>query len=116
MDLTGLSGYLQSQSNSSLLLSPQTHLQKMISNVALGAPQRSSATLQKLTRKLMNRGQKEHISIRISHPSSKAQYKRDACSHVLWDPSVYVVFWGPHEGLYLSVSTPQAPTIKEGFR
>ena len=42
------------------------------------------------------RGPEDHINIRISHSGSRARYEGHARNHVLWDPHVYVVFWGPH--------------------
>ena len=61
-------------------------------------------------------GPKDHISIRISHSGSKAQYKEDARNHVLWDPHVCVV-WGPGAmqtcTCLASVSTALTPKTHE---
>ena len=40
-------------------------------------------------------GPKDQTNIRISHSGAKAQHKWDTRNTVLWDRSVYVVFWGP---------------------
>ena len=42
------------------------------------------------------RGPKDHIDTRISHSSSKAQYKGNTRNHGVKDPYVYVVAWGPN--------------------
>ena len=48
-----------------------------------------------LTWKQKDRAPKDHINTRITNSGSKDIFLGDTSNHVLSDPHVYVVFWGP---------------------
>ena len=62
----------------------------------MGSPYGTHAwSARALAKGLQEIGRKHHIDIRISHFGCEAQNNGDTRNHDLWDPHIYVAFWGP---------------------